>query len=364
MFNRINIRSDEFGFDFLDGEFKGLLAPGKYWILRRKRKVAVVSARYPWIESDKLDMIVKSGVLEGKAVVLDLRDYERALVWIDRRFARILGPGLYALWTTVRNVRTEIVDARQVRFESDELATILRSAANSMYLMNTVVPEGHVGMLIQNGEIKDSLAPGKYAFWRDICDLKVELVDLREKVAVVQTQDIMTSDKVTLRMNALAAYRVIDPKRSIIATEKVADALYREVQLALRSIVGSRDVDVFLADKDQVSRELDDAVRKRAAEWGLEIVSIGIRDITLPGDMRELMNKVVEAKKAAEANLISRREETAAMRSQVNTAKLLEDNPTLMRLRELEILEKLATNSKLNVVLGEKGLSERITNLL
>ena len=67
---------------------------------------------------------------------------------------------------------------------------------------------------------------------------------------------------------------------------------------------------------------------------------------------------------AAEANLIVRREETVAMRSQVNTAKLVQDNPTLMRLRELEVLEKVASNSKLNVVLGEKGLADRVVNLL
>ena len=76
------------------------------------------------------------------------------------------------------------------------------------------------------------------------------------------------------------------------------------------------------------------------------------------------MNKVTEAKKAAEANLIVRREETAAMRSQANTAKVLEGNPTLMRLRELEVLERVATSGKLNVVLGEKGLAERVVNLL
>jgi hypothetical protein len=97
---------------------------------------------------------------------------------------------------------------------------------------------------------------------------------------------------------------------------------------------------------------------------GLSIVSVGVRDIILPGEMKDLMNKVTEAKKAAEANLIVRREETAAMRSQANTAKVLADNPTLMRLRELEVLEKVATSGKLSVVLGEKGLADRVVNLL
>ena len=141
-------------------------------------------------------------------------------------------------------------------------------------------------------------------------------------------------------------------------------SLYREAQLALRAVVGARDLDAFLTEKDAVANEFEEAVRRRAGELGLEIVSVGIRDVILPGDMKDLMNKVTEAKKAAEANLIVRREETAAMRSQANTAKLLADNPTLMRLRELEVLEKVATSGKLNVVLGEKGLADRVVNLL
>jgi regulator of protease activity HflC (stomatin/prohibitin superfamily) len=119
-----------------------------------------------------------------------------------------------------------------------------------------------------------------------------------------------------------------------------------------------------LSEKDVVASEIDEAVRDRANDLGLEIASVGIRDVILPGDMKDLMNKVTEAKKAAEANLIARREETAAMRSQANTAKLLADNPTLMRLRELEVLENVASKGKLNIVLGEKGLAERVVNLL
>ena len=116
--------------------------------------------------------------------------------------------------------------------------------------------------------------------------------------------------------------------------------------------------------RDAVAQEIEQSVRDRAGDLGLEIASVGSRDVILPGDMKDLMNKVTEAKKAAEANLIARREETAAMRSQANTAKLLADNPTLMRLRELEVLENVASTGKLNVVLGEKGLAERVVNLL
>ena len=128
--------------------------------------------------------------------------------------------------------------------------------------------------------------------------------------------------------------------------------------------VSVKKLDAFLTDKDAVAREIEQAVRRRSDELGLEVASIGIRDVILPGDMKDLMNKVTEAKKAAEANLISRREETAAMRNQANTSKLLADNPTLMRLRELEVLEKIATAGHLKIVLGEKGLADRVVNLM
>jgi regulator of protease activity HflC (stomatin/prohibitin superfamily) len=97
---------------------------------------------------------------------------------------------------------------------------------------------------------------------------------------------------------------------------------------------------------------------------GLTVEGVGLRDIILPGEMRALMNRVTEARKAAEANLITRREETAAMRSQVNTAKMLEANPVLMKLRELEVLEKVAKEAELSVMLSETGLQDRILKLV
>ena len=115
---------------------------------------------------------------------------------------------------------------------------------------------------------------------------------------------------------------------------------------------------------EALARELDGIVRVRVAGFGIDVVALGIRDVILPGEMKDLMNKVTEAKKAAEAALITRREETAAMRSQANTAKILESSPTLMRLRELEVVEKVSEKANLTVVLGEKGLADRVVKLL
>jgi regulator of protease activity HflC (stomatin/prohibitin superfamily) len=365
-FHRPHIRSYEAGLYFHDGEFRGLLAAGRHWLFDPLRKVCVdvVSQRAPWLTHEKLDMIVKSGALTDRAQVVDLKDYQRALVWIDGRFSHVLPPGLYAYWLGAKDVRVEIVDARAIRFQHADFKPIVRSPHAAQVLDICTVERNCVGVSFIDGEYVETLPPGEYAFWRNVAASKVVEVDLREQTIDIAGQDIMTADKVTLRMNAVVTYRIIDARQAVTVSDGATQSLYREAQLALRAVVGTRDLDTFLTEKDSVTSAFEDAVRRRAGDLGLTIVSVGVRDIILPGEMKDLMNKVTEAKKAAEANLIVRREETAAMRSQANTAKLLADNPTLMRLRELEVLEKVATSGKLNVVLGEKGLADRVVNLL
>ena len=366
LFKRFTIRSYEMGLYFRDGEFVGLLGEGKHWVFDPlgKIRVEIVSQRDPWLVHEQLDVIVKSGALKDCAVVLDLKDHERGLVWIDGRFSHVLAPGLYAYWLGQKEVRVEIVDARQVRFDHKDLSVIVRSPAAKVLLDICNVERDRIGVLFIDGRYVDTLSPGQYAFWKGPADARVVEVDQRETTADVSGQEIMTADKVTLRVNANVTYRIVDARKAVSSSDDVRQALYRETQLALRAVIGARELDAFLVGKDTVGQEIEQAVRQRAGELGLEIASVGIRDVILPGDMKDLMNKVTEAKKAAEANLISRREETAAMRSQANTAKVLADNPTLMRLRELEILEKIAMSGKLNVVLGEKGLADRVVNLL
>ncbi|MBW3543867.1 MAG: slipin family protein [Planctomycetes bacterium] len=366
LMKRYQIRSYEMGLYFRDGEFRGLLEAGthRFFDPLGKVRVDVVSQREPWLVHERLDLIVKSGALAERAVVLDLKDHERALIWIEGRFSHILPAGLYAYWIGWKNVKVEVVDARNARFEHEDLKVISRSPMAQRVLDVCTVNRDHVGVLFIDGRYIDTLPPGLYAFWKGTADARVVEVDLRETMVDVSGQDIMTADKVTLRMNAVVTYRVADARQAVSRTDDVRQALYRETQLVLRAVVGARELDVFLTDKDAVAADIEQNVRRRAGELGLEIASVGIRDVILPGDMKDLMNRVTEARKAAEANLISRREETAAMRSQANTAKLLADNPVLMRLRELEVLERVAAAGKLNIVLGEKGLTEKVVNLL
>jgi regulator of protease activity HflC (stomatin/prohibitin superfamily) len=362
----VKVHSYEKGLLFRSKEFRGLLDARRHYFVNPvvRDRIDVVDLRDPWLNHRQLDLIVKSGALKDKAEVLDLQDFERALVWVDGRFQRIVSGGLYALWTSHRKVRVQIIDAREVLFNHPDISVILKSDGAKGFLQENTVAEDHVGVLFRNGQYIDTLSAGRYVFWKDIENVNIFQVSMSEQSLDITGQEIMTADKVTLRLNAVIAYNVIDAQKAVRYAKDVDQSLYREAQLALRAIVGSRQLDELLADKDTVAVELKDMIAKRAESFGLKIVSLGIRDVILPGEMKELLNKVTEAKKAAEANLISRREETAAMRSQANTAKLLENNPVLMRLRELEVLESISNNSKMSVVLGEKGLADRVVNLL
>lgn len=366
MFHRMKILPHERGLLFREGDLVAVLHPGVHWRFDPllKLRLQVVTPRDPWLVHKDLDLIVKSGLLGSEAIVADLRDGERALVWIDGRFARILDAGLYALWTTEHDVRVEIVNARAMQLVHAELPAIVRSPGATALLEVVHVGPGHAAPWFRDGAYQATLEPGTYAFWRGVGKMHYNDVDLRELVLDVSGQDIMTADKVTLRLNALVSYRITDPLRSVTEVDGAAQALYRAAQLALREAVGTKDLDTLLAHKESLANELSERIRPRAAELGATIVAAGVRDIILPGDMRDLMNKVTEARKAAEASLITRREETAAMRMQANTAKILESSPTLMKLKELEVLEKVAHKANLTVVLGNEGLSDRVVKLL
>jgi len=366
MIRRLKIKPHERGLLWREGDLVAVLQPGVHWYidLLLKLRLQIVKPRDPWLAHKDLDLIARSGKLGSDAVVIDLNDHERALVWIDARFARILGPGLYVLWTVEHVIRVEIVDARIMHVVHAELPVIVRSPGATEMLETLNVAPGWVALWFRDGAYQTTLGPGAYAFWKGVGKLKISEVDLKEQVLDISGQDIMTADKVTLRLNALVAYRITDPLRSVTEVDGAAQALYRAAQLSLREAVGAKDLDTLLISKDALAIELAEMIRPRAAELGINVVTAGIRDIILPGEMKDLMNKVTEAKKAAEASLITRREETAAMRMQANTAKILESSPTLMKLKELEVLEKVAGKANLTVVLGEEGLANRVVKML
>ena len=362
---KVRVRYDQIGLVFNEGKFEAIAAEGTHWFNPFGRKnIELIDLRVAVNTHSALRQIAETEALAPYGEVIDLNDDQRALVWVEGRFFTILKPGIYFLSNVLVNVQHTIVDARELQLEHSQLAVIAKRD-QGVSLDVRMIEREHVGLLFVDGRFQKTLTAGMYAFWKNMGNVSVVVIDLREQAFEIGGQELMTADKVTLRVNATITYRVEDPKKSVDVSDDAVMSLYRAAQLVLRKIIGQRLLDDFLNDKEQMAELAEAQLQNRAASLGLSIVDVGIKDVILPGEMKDLMNRVIEARKAAEANLIFRREETAAIRSQANSAKLLDSNPTLMRLRELEVIEKVAQSTNLQVVLGDKaGLTDQLRKIV
>jgi len=226
------------------------------------------------------------------------------------------------------------------------------------------VPDTSVALLIVDGKFVKVLEPGLHVFWKFQRVLKIEHVDRRVQTMEVSGQDILTKDKVSLRVNLTALWQIVDVVQARTALQNFVEYIYKELQFALREAIGSRTLDELLGAKGDLDREIQASARGKIEQHGIELASVGIKDVILPGEMKEILNRVVEAEKVAQANLIKRREETAATRSLLNTARLMDENPTLLRLKELETLEKVTEKvDKLTVFGGLDGVLKDVVRI-
>jgi regulator of protease activity HflC (stomatin/prohibitin superfamily) len=226
------------------------------------------------------------------------------------------------------------------------------------------VPAESMGLVFIDGKLSRALQAGAYAFWNYQKNVAAEVIDLRVQSVEVSGQELLTKDKVSLRVNLAASMQVSDP---VIARTKVAkpgDYLYRELQYGLRKAISAKTLDELLGDKASLDADIFGYVHGRVSELGMTVLGVGVKDIILPGEMKDILNGVVQAEKLAQANVIRRREESNATRSLLNTAKLIEESPVLMRLKELEALEKVTEKiDKLTVFGGLDGVLNQLVSL-
>jgi regulator of protease activity HflC (stomatin/prohibitin superfamily) len=363
MYKRIRIRTNEIGLRLRAGELRGVLQPGIHWVsvLSEVRVYDRLMIRF---EDRRLEVLLKSEELRDHLVVADLNDRQRALVYRNGRLAFIVGPGLHAFWNDPCSVAIEVFDIASVRFEHPQIEQILAWSTADKFLQAVRAESFETVLVYVDGDLYETFGPGTFAYWIGSGKVTWKSIDLREQVIDVAGQEIMTADKVTLRLNLLVSYQVTDAVRSVSVVDDARQVIYREAQLALRAAVGGRILDRLLTDKENVANEVRQFVQRRAKQFGVEVQSVGIRDVILPGDMKIILNQVIEAEKRAEANVIRRREETAAARSQANTARILADNPVLQRMKELEHLQEILAGTKATFVFGQGDLSEQVRGLI
>lgn len=374
MWKRYVVRKSERALLMREGDFVEVLEPGVFTRFdpRQRLSLQTMSLEVPLSDLPLADYLRRErpDTVEQYFVPMDVTEGEAGLRYENDVLVQILPPGTRLLyWKSAVRHRLERLN---LTAEYALPVTLTNRLAQSEFHARPVsglqgvalvrVPAYSAGVLKLDGKVERLLEPGLWGFWRFSRDVVVDSVELRTQSLEVSGQEILSNDKVTLRVNLAANWRFVEPLRALEQFPKPAEHLYRELQFALRAVIGARTVDDLLDNKTLIDTMVTTHLVARLVGTGIEISNVGVKDIILPGDMRALLSQVVEAEKTAQANVIRRREEAAATRSLLNAAKVMEENPTALRLKELETLERISQRIERLCVVG--GLDQLLHGLV
>lgn len=344
---RITINTGNVGLVFQSGNYKGVVTEGTHWISLFK-DVYMYDMSKAFNPSIELNILLKDVKLASMLTVVEVKDNEIALLYENGNLKNVLTPGRYAYWKGAAVFSFVIADLNAIEIPATISHVTLVRKEVQPYVRIFVVEANEKGVLFVNGKFERILEPGLFYFWKNPIGISVSKVDLRQLQLEISGQEILTKDKAALRVNFFTQYRVTDITKALIENKDYEKQLYILMQLALREYIGSLTLDEMLEKKESVSAYILTALKDKVEGLGVTIKDCGMRDIILPGEMKEIMNQVLIAQKKAEANVIMRREETASTRSLLNTAKLMEENSMLFKLKEMEYVEKIA--DKINTI--------------
>lgn len=371
---RITVKKNERALLLRNGDFDRVLQSGTHWLFAGldTLRVETFALEQPAFTHGLADYLMaqEPAVVAADFVQVNLSEREVGLRSENGVLVEILPPGTRRLyWKGLVDVAVQVVNLQNGSELPADLVSRLtqtqlrqRAVTGLNGVLQVQVPEGQCALLTVDGKVERLLAAGSYAFWKYGRTIAIELVDLRLQAVEVSGQDIMTRDKVSLRLNLSATYRITEVLQAFAQLQKPADYLYRELQFALRAAVGTRTLDELLENKTVIDEVVTAHVASKLQPFGMQLDSVGVKDIVLPGEMKAILTQVVQAEKQAQANVIRRREETAATRSLLNTARVMEDNPVALRMKELETLERVAERIDKISVFG--GLDQVLDGLV
>ena len=294
------------------------------------------------------DILLRHTYLHAYIEVAVIPEGAIGMMYINQVLQRVLPAGLHIFWKGVKSFEIRIADITPVIIPNDIPLHILEKSIMSPYVRTYKVEPHEKGVLYIDGKYTQLLEPGTYYWWRNPVSISVSKADIRQTTMEISGQEILTKDKAQIRINFSVQYRVCDVEKALLDNKDFEKQLHNLMQLMLRAFIGRMTLDELMDNKTQVNAYVHSASKEKAQHMGIAIADCGLKDIILPGDVKNILNQVLIAEKTAQANIIMRREETASTRSLLNTAKLLEDNAMLLRLKEMEYIEKIA--DKINTI--------------
>jgi len=338
---KIQISAYQIGLVFKNGAYKKMLKEGKYWFWFGEI-VIVYDITKQFIAPVELNILMQDKALAEALHVVEVSDNEIVLQYENGLLKQVLTAGRYTFWKGIVNYEFVKADTSKIEItENISRATLLNKLV-APYVRFYAVESYEKAVLFIDGKYTQTLPSGVYYWWKNSIAIIVGKVDTRVQQIEINGQEILTKDKAALRINGYAQYKVMDIEKALLQNKEYEKQLYVAFQLALREYIGVLTFDELLEKKETIVPFILQAVKISAENLGIAVSSFGIRDIILPGDVKEIMNQVLVAEKKAQANIIMRREETASTRSLLNTAKLMEDNQMLFKLKEMEYVEKIA----------------------
>lgn len=358
---RIEINPYQIGLVMKNDTYSRMLAPGIHWVLRGEVRMYEVTRMFtPPVD---LNILLQNPDLAERLEIVEVLEHELVLHFENGLLKQVLVAGRYAFWKSIVPNKFVRANIGQIDVSPEIERSLLSHKLLLPYIRSFTVESHEKGLLMVDGKFVKVLDSGVYFWWRNAIPVHVGKADIRQLQLEINGQEILTKDKAALRINAWAQYRIVNIQQALLEIKDYEKQLYVTFQLALREYVTGLSFDELLERKDSIGPRVLELAKSQAKGSGVEVSGFGIRDIVLPGDIRDIMNQVLVAEKKAQANVIMRREETASMRSLLNTAKLMEENAMLWKLKEMEYVEKIAEKINTISVNGSGALVEQLKQI-
>lgn len=334
------IKAYNIGLVFKNGKCVRLLREGLY-VKPLDAEIVVYDMRKPFLIND-LNILLRNDELREALIIDHVLDNEIALRFDDGLYKQVLGPGKYAFWKEYTITTLVKADISKIAITEPIDRSLFTKADLAPYIRAFSVEPNESALLYVDGKLDRVLEAGSYHFWKNSIPVHLQRIDKRTQQMELAGQEILTQDKAGIRINFFARYQVTDILKALTENKEYDKQLYTLMQLVSREYIGKLTLDELLGKRNDIASEIQAVIAPQVASLGVSLLEFGVKDIILPGDLRNIMNQVLIAEKNAQANIIMRREETASTRSLLNTAKLMEENQMLFKLKEMEYVEKIA----------------------
>ena len=340
---RITVKETQRALLFKNGKFEGVLESGRYF--DSKNKLFVICSIDKAVDTSNcpLEVMLKNSSFKAAVTTVEVKDAHLKMHFVNGKFTHVLSSGSYAFWNAAGEHTFWEVDLSSPEVDTG-FPEYLFKMIPAAYYEKIQVREYEKARLYFDKKFVRLLDSGVHYFWKTNVEVDYSLADTRLLEKNITGQEMLTRDKVSVRINCVCSYRIADYVKIVTEVDDYEGQLHTALQMALRDFVGSYKLDEILEEKDKMSEYVLEKLKEKEAELYINVFSAGVKDIILPGEIRDIMNTVLIAEKKAQANVIARREEVASTRSLLNTARLMEENETLYKLKELEYMEKICEN--------------------